>query len=55
MKKLFALLALLAIASCAEPSVAQKEASKSIKHQGASERINSTNKNSNDLFKEMEQ
>ncbi len=55
MKKLLTILALLAIVSCASETVAQKEITKTIKHRGASERINSTNNNSDNLFKEMDQ
>lgn len=56
MKKILTLLAFFSIASCAsEETVAQKETTKTIKHQSASERINSTNSNSDNLFKEMDQ
>lgn len=53
MKKLIFIITLFALSSC--QSALQKEAEKSVKHQSASDRINSTNSDSDNLFKEMDQ
>lgn len=55
MKKLIALLVLLTITACETPSVGQKETTKTLQQKSASERINSTNSNSDNLFKEIDQ
>ncbi len=53
MKKLLIFLTLITVSAC--ESIAQKEAAKTAKHSSASDRINSTNSNSDNLFKEIDQ
>ncbi len=55
MKILIVTLTLLTLAACETPSVAQKETTKTLQQKSASERINSTNRNSDNLFKEIDQ
>jgi len=55
MKKLLILLTIFVFSSCSPATTAQKEAEKTLKQKSASERINSTNSNSDNLFKEIDQ
>jgi hypothetical protein len=52
MKKLALILTFLALVSC--QSFGQKELEKSTRHKSASDRINQTNQNSDDLSKELD-
>jgi len=53
MKSLIVILSVFLLTSC--ESLAQKEANKSAKHTSASNRINSTNSNSDSLLKELDE
>lgn len=53
MKKLIILLSLLTISSC--QSYLKQEAEKTLKANGASNRINSSDSNNIDLFKELDE
>lgn len=53
MKSLIVILSVFLSTSC--ESLAQKEANKSAKHSSASDRINSTNSNSDSLLKELDE
>lgn len=53
MKKIFLILTLISLAAC--ETLAEKEANKTLKQRSASDRINSTNSNSDNLFKDIDE